>query len=40
MSDRYLWTATELYLLSYSMEQSRSWETNRFVASQEIPALY
>jgi hypothetical protein len=25
------------YLLTYSMEQSPSWEANRFVASQEIP---
>jgi len=25
------------YLLTYSMEQSPSWEANRFTASQEIP---
>jgi len=27
------------YLLTYSMEQSPSWETNRFSASQEIPCI-
>jgi hypothetical protein len=27
------------YLLTYSMEQSPSWETNRFAASQEIPRI-
>ena len=27
------------YLLAYSMEQSPSWEANRFVASQEIPRI-
>jgi hypothetical protein len=27
-------------LLTYSMEQSPSWEANRFLASQEIPAFY
>ena len=27
------------YLLTYSMEQSRSWEANRFSASQEIPFI-
>ena len=28
------------YLLTYSMEQSPSWEANRFSASQEIPTFY
>jgi hypothetical protein len=28
------------YLLTYSMEQSPSWEANRSSASQEIPAFY
>jgi hypothetical protein len=28
------------YLLTYFMEQSHSWEVNRFAASQEIPAIY
>ena len=27
------------YLLTYSMEQSPSWEPNRFAASQEIPRI-
>jgi hypothetical protein len=27
------------YLLTYSMEQSPSWEANRFAASQEIPLI-
>ena len=27
------------YLLTYSMEQSPSWEANRFAASQEIPNI-
>ena len=27
------------YLLTYSMEQSSSWEANRFLASQEIPRI-
>jgi hypothetical protein len=27
------------YLLTHSMEQSPSWEANRFVASQEIPRI-
>jgi hypothetical protein len=27
------------YLLTYSMEQSPSWEANRFAASQEIPRI-
>ena len=27
------------YLLTYSMEQSPSWEANRFVVSQEIPRI-
>jgi len=30
-----LWT----YLLTYSMEQSPTWEANRFSASQEIPGI-
>jgi hypothetical protein len=29
----------ESYLLTYSMEQSPSWEANRFAASQEIPRI-
>jgi hypothetical protein len=28
------------YLLTYSMEQSPSWEANRFAASQEIPRIF
>jgi hypothetical protein len=28
------------YLLTYPMEQSPSWEANRFVASQEIPRIF
>ena len=28
-----------IYLLTYSMEQSPSWEANRFSASQEIPHI-
>jgi len=28
------------YLLTYSMEQSPSWEVNRISACQEIPAFY
>ena len=28
-----------LYLLTYSMEQSPSWEANQFAASQEIPRI-
>jgi len=28
------------YLITYSMQQSPSWETNRFSASQEIPGFY
>ena len=28
-----------MYLLTHSMEQSPSWEANRFVASQEIPSI-
>jgi hypothetical protein len=31
--------APDDYLLTYSMEQSPSWESNRFVASQEIPRI-
>ena len=27
------------YLLAYAMEQSPSWEANRFLASQEIPRI-
>ena len=29
-----------MYLLAYSMEQSPSWETNWFAASQEIPRIF
>jgi hypothetical protein len=28
-----------LYLLTYSIDQSPSWEANRFAASQEIPRI-
>ena len=28
------------YLLTYSMEQSPSWEANRFAANQEIPHIF
>ena len=28
------------YLLTYSMEQSPSWEANWFAASQEIPRIF
>ena len=28
------------YLLTYSMEQSPSWEVNWFAASQEIPRIF
>jgi hypothetical protein len=28
------------YLLAYSMEQSPSWEANRFSDSQEIPRIF
>jgi hypothetical protein len=27
------------YLITYSIEQSPSWEANRFAASQEIPRV-
>jgi hypothetical protein len=36
----YLFIYLLTYLLTYSMEQSPSWETNRFAASQETPAFY
>ena len=32
-------TVTPLYLLTYSMVQSPSWEANWFAASQEIPRI-
>jgi hypothetical protein len=35
----YLITYLPTYLLTYSMEQSPSWEANRFAASQEIPRI-
>ena len=35
----YLFTYLITYLLTYSMEQSPSWEANRFSASQEIPRI-
>ena len=35
----YLHTYLLTYLLTYSMEQSSSWEPNRFAASQEIPRI-
>ena len=31
---------TDLYLLTYSMVQSPSWEANWFAASQEIPRIF
>ena len=30
---------TDTYLLAYSMQQSPSWEANRFSASQDIPRV-
>ena len=33
------WTYLLIYLLTYSMKQSPSWETNRFSASPEIPRI-
>jgi hypothetical protein len=35
-----LGSAILTYLLTYSMQQSPSWEANWFAASQEIPAFY
>jgi hypothetical protein len=36
----FTWTAYLLtYVLTYSMEQSPTWEANRFAASQEIPRI-
>jgi len=35
----YLLTYLRTYLLAYSMEQSPSWEANRFAASHEIPRI-
>jgi hypothetical protein len=35
----YLLTYLVTYLLTYTMEQSPSWETNRALASQEIPYI-
>ena len=35
----YLFIYLLTYLLPHSMEQSRSWETNRFLASHEIPRI-
>ena len=32
-------TYLRTYLITYSIEQSRSWEDNRFSASQEIPRI-
>jgi hypothetical protein len=32
-------TDTSLYIYTYSMGQSHSWEANRFVAIQEIPRI-
>jgi len=32
-------TPFNYYLLTYSMQQSPSWEANRFAASQEIPRI-
>ena len=37
--DVYLLTYLLAYLLTYSVEQSPSWEPNRFSASQEIPRI-
>jgi hypothetical protein len=36
---RLIYTVILTYLLNYSMEQSPSWEANRFTASQEIPRI-
>jgi hypothetical protein len=36
----FLLTYLFTYLLSYFMEQSPSWDANRFAASQEIPRIY
>jgi hypothetical protein len=33
-------TRSHSYLITYSMQQCSSWETNRFSANQEIPAFY
>jgi hypothetical protein len=35
----FFWNKNVYSLLSYSMEQSPSWEANRFSASQEIPRI-
>jgi len=35
----YMWTYLLIYLLTYAMVQSPSWEVNRFAASQEIPRI-
>ena len=35
----YLFSYLHTYLQTYSMEQSPSWEANRFSASQEIPRI-
>jgi hypothetical protein len=35
----YLHTYTRTYLITYSMEQSPSWEANMFPASQDIPRI-
>jgi hypothetical protein len=37
--DSACWVLHYLKILTYSMEQSPSWEANRFVASQEIPRV-
>jgi len=37
---RHILTYLLTYLLTYSMEQSPSWEADRFSASQEIPNIY
>jgi hypothetical protein len=34
-----MYGTTNIKLLTYSVEQSPSWEANRFVASQEIPRV-
>jgi len=39
MPDTYVLTYLLICLLTYSMEQSPSWETNWFSASQEIPRI-
>jgi len=37
--NRYVFFTVYKYVLTYSMEQSRSWEANRSLASPEIPRI-